>query len=264
MKTAIAPLMETLESRTLFSVIPTVPALAHRTVLSSAAVATPSPGTTVSGVTLNLTADVPFMGSVGFVSSPSIAPLQATVSIAWGDGGSSTGTLQAATLNGVSGYDIIGTHTYTLARTDSITTTITLRPISVPGQPTPEFIVLLPAVNGTAIVSPPAVNSSGGVTLDEVAGKSFAADMGQFSTIAPAKGVAAVIHWGDGIATPAKITAAGVSGIDVLNFDVVGRHRYRKPGAYAVRIVATEPSLDSSGKPRQIAKLLTNVIVVAR
>jgi hypothetical protein len=190
--------------------------------------------------------------------------LQATVSITWGDGSTSTGTLQAATLNGVSGYDVIGTHTYTLAGTDSINTTITLRPISVPGQPTPEFIVLLPTVNSTAIVSPPAVNSSGGVTLDEVAGKSFTANIGQFSTIARAKGVAAVIHWGDGTATPAKISAAGVSGIDVLNFDVVGRHRYKHAGAYAVRIVATEPSLDSSGKPRQIAKLQTTVIVAAR
>jgi hypothetical protein len=73
-----------------------------------------------------------------------------------------------------------------------------------------------------------------------------------------------VIHWGDGIATSAKITPAGVSGIDVLDFDVVGRHRYKQAGAYPVRIVVTKPSLGSSGKPRQIGKLSTAVIVAAR
>jgi hypothetical protein len=259
----ISPLIELLETRALLSAaIPgSIPRL-QTSLHPSVAASVPASGTIVSGVTLQLNADVAFSGSVGFVSSSSIASLQPTVSIDWGDGKTSAGTLQASSLNGISGYDIIGTHTYTLAATYSIDTTITLRPISVPGRPTPQFILLLPEVMSTAVVDAPVGNSSGGVNMTVSAGQGFTADLGQFSTIAPARGISATIHWGDGNATAGQIRSAGVSGIDVLDFIAVGHHRYVKPGVYSVRINVTERAVDGAGKHRQITQLLTNVVVM--
>ena len=84
-----------------------------------------------------------------------------------------------------------------------------------------------------AIPFPP--NTSNGVTINEVAGKAFTADLGTFTFIAPGTGLSARIDWGDSHVSYGVITATGVSGIDVINFKVTGSHTYKLPGKYAIQ-----------------------------
>jgi hypothetical protein len=243
--------IEPLEPRRLFAVVaPIVPApfrLAHPAIKLAA---------NGTGLTLHLQAGVAFTGQVAFIPSPA-SGLGPSATIDWGDGTSNSATLQVVTQNGVKGYDVIGSHTYADPGTYSIATTMLLTPIAQPGQPTPQFIVSDPPVVSTAIVAPPAVQSTAppsGVSVHEIAGLSFSANLGSFVTIAPGKHLRATIAWGDGKTSVGKLVASGVVGLDEITFHVSGTHKYVHAGTYGIAIRVVRPPVGASLAIQVIAK----------
>jgi hypothetical protein len=235
----VACIIEPLESRRFFSAA-APSAVAALVSPPHVAVKLAPAGT---GVTLQLQAGVGFTGEVAFIPSPA-SGLGPSANIDWGDGTTTQATLQTVTQNGVTGYDVIGSHTYADPGTYSILTTMVLTPISQPGQPTPEFIVADPPVVSTAIVSPatgtsPVNPATPGVTIHEIAGDRFTADLGSFTTVAPGRHLRATIDWGDGKTSVGKLVPSGVVGLDEVTLDVSGTHKYVHPGTYgiAVRVI---------------------------
>ena len=105
-----------------------------------------------TGVTLDLTAGQPFSGSVGsfdYGSGADPAPAGLAATISWGDGTTSTGTLQG---NGKTGYSVVGAHTYKNVGKYTIHVGVDLIPVAKPGQPLPQFIALIASFDSTAIV----------------------------------------------------------------------------------------------------------------
>jgi hypothetical protein len=243
-------IIESLESRQLFSSIaPTVvlPAAKAHSAISVEAVGT--------GVTLQLQAGVAFTGEVAFIPTP-VSGLAPSANIDWGDGTTTSGTAEATTQGGVAGYDIIGSHTYAGPGTFSIDTTMVLRPISQPGQPTPQFIVVLNPVISTAVVAPASVGASTTeVTIQEVAGKHFTADLGSFSTAAPATHLQATIHWGDGKSSRGILIAADTPGSDQATVKVSGAHKYTRAGTFDITIYVIRPPVGASLAIQDIATL---------
>ena len=241
--------IEPLESRTLLSsaagaiVTPPVSSSTNAHAVQS----TPSTAIkTVAGPTLNLTAGVPFAGTVGFYASPVLdPPMGYRASINWGDGTTSNGGLSYGMSGNTFGVIISGLHTYTQAGTYSVTTTFSIGPISPKsGLPT----TILEKIVDKAIVAPGA-NSSGGVTIKETEGKKFTADVGTFITIAPATGLSATIIWGDGTTSKGVLTSVGIIGIDEIKFKVTGTHAYAEEGKNAIHILVTRQLVALPGQP---------------
>lgn len=234
--------IESLENRTLLS-ITVAPSLVIAPIVGPTPLpiiqqptpVTPTPST---GILLHLTAGTPFTGEVAFYPSPVLDPPDGfTANIAWGDGTITPGKLQYTVDGGKGGYEIIGSHTYKLAGTDKIKTTVIEGPINggtgpVAGFPS-HIVAVIPA---TAIVRALPPNSPGGVTVFEKAGATFTAAVGTFETIAPGAKLAAVINWGDGTTSAGVLTPDGVIGLDVLKFAISGTHSYAANGSYAIQI----------------------------
>ncbi len=264
MKRGPMPLLETLESRTLLSASTQVSGIHAATVgqytMLHALTTTASVGT---GVTLHLTSGDAFTGVVAFHPSAVLdPPLGLHASINWGDGTVSTGTVQYGTQGTIAGYEILGTHTYKKTGTFRIRTTLSTGPIVTPGQPAAKFPThLLGTIVSKAIVAAPV--SSGGVTINEIAGHAFTANIGSFTTIAPGTGLKATITWGDGTSSAGVLKSAGVIGIDVLKFDMEGPHTYATAGTYSIHVVVTKPSITLTAAPVQIAPTTTTDQTVA-
>lgn len=252
--------VEALESRTLLSSsLPMVVSTAPLTkpVASAAASANMN-----AGVTLNLTAGVVFTGKVAFYASPVIDPPGGlAASINWGDGTVTQGTLQYGVHGTTGGYDVTGSHTYQKTGIFKIQTTVSLGPIPGSGAEFPTRIVA--RIISKAIVS--RGNSTGGVTIRESAGAHFTADLGSFATIAPGQGLHALINWGDGKSSIGSLQSAGVIGIDVLTFNVIGDHAYLKPGTYPIHVVVTQssPSPSAAAAVRVVATIQSTAIVAS-
>ncbi|HEY4329292.1 MAG TPA: hypothetical protein VGN88_06125 [Phycisphaerae bacterium] len=240
MKRHCLKLIEELETRTLLS--------ASLSTAPTAGAAKPAAAVTIApistrgvGVTLNLTAGTAFSGEVAFYPSPVLdPPLAYSASIAWGDGTVTQATLQYGTQGMVSGYQIMGTHTYANPGTFKMNITLVSGPIGTQGPPSTAVATRLVAeIVSTAIVVPKQSNTSGGVTLHETAGQNFTATVGSFTTIAPATNLRATISWGDGSSSVGQVVPAGVGGLDVIKFTVVGSHTYAASGNYTIHIVVT-------------------------
>jgi hypothetical protein len=103
------------------------------------------------------------------------------------------------------------------------------------------------------------------VTIHEMAGAHFTADLGSFITITPGQGLHAIINWGDGKSSIGTLQPAGVMGIDVLRFNVSGDHTYASPGKYAIHTVVTQsPSpLSATAALRIVATIQSTAIVTS-
>jgi hypothetical protein len=179
--------------------------------------------------------------------------------------------MQVTTQNGVSGYDVIGSHAYADPGTYSIVTTMLLTPITQPGQPTPLFIVADPPVISTAIVAPAASTGSGtsnpdtpAVTIHEVAGEKFTANLGSFTTLAPGTRLRARIKWGDGKTSVGTVVATGPVGLDELSFEVTAAHKYIHSGTYGIAIHIVNLPVGASQATIKIASFDATATVAAK
>jgi hypothetical protein len=208
---------------------------------------------------LHLQAGVGFTGQVAFIPSPA-SGLGPSANIDWGDGTTTQATLETTTQNGVTGYEVVGSHTYVDPGTYSILTTMVLTPIAQPGQPTPQFIVAEPPVVSMAIVAAatgtsPVNPAAPGVTVHEIAGERFTAELGSFTTLAPGSHLRATINWGDGKTSVGKLVPSGVVGLDEVTLEVSGAHKYIHPGTYGIAVRVLRPPLGASLAIQDIATL---------
>jgi hypothetical protein len=172
----------------------------------------------VSAIAFTAAAGATFSGEVAtFSQPPDVTPGDYTVTIAWGDGTSSSGTIEPP-VSGSQTLWVSGTHSYANTGTDSFTVTIT----NSSGTSV--------SANGTATVSN---ISSAGQPLSPTEGQSFTGTVAIFSDSNPAVtlgNLSATINWGDGTTSRATIqTDPGGNG-----YDVVGTHTYANYGTYKV------------------------------
>lgn len=116
---------------------PTLPTIIVSKIDSTAIVAkSQSP---LGGVQFSVFANQQFTEKVGTFAFNN-TNLALSASIDWGDGVTSAGTITRTTGDV---YKVVGTHTYSHKGTYKPHIIVTARPVSVPGEPTPLFIVLV-------------------------------------------------------------------------------------------------------------------------
>jgi hypothetical protein len=212
------------------------------------------------GVTVYLQEGRSFTGSLGYLSQVSkslTAHLTITASVNWGDG--TDAAAGVVTIGSTGAISVSGTHTYAKAGKFAISVTVTGRPVAIPGQPVPDYIVLLGTIKSRAIVSP--ANSSGGVTLNEIDHKAFTASVGTFITIAPGTNLHANIKWGDGSSSAGTLKAVKVIGLDEIEFEVNGTHTYAEAGIFGIVVTITHPGLTSTSSAEVITTINSTAIV---
>ena len=250
--------IEHLESRTLLS----------NALLSSVApIFLPGPivaapvASTGTGFTLHLTAGVPYSGKVAFYPTPVLdPPLAYSGTIDWGDGTTTAATLAYGQNGNSFGLILSGSHAYAKAATYTIKTSVLVGPLPGSGM---EFATrIVTTIKSKAIVAARPANSSGGVTINEVAGKKFTANVGSFMYIAPGTGLSATIGWGDGNTSAGTLTAAGVVGIDEIKYNVGGSHTYANPGIYPITVNVTH-SFPMGGSAIQSVATIHSTAVVS-
>jgi hypothetical protein len=231
-----AAVIEHLENRVLLSAAASV---VVGTPLESGGPVVAAPvASTGTGFTLHLTAGVPFSGKVAFYPSPVLDPPFAySGTIDWGDGTTAAATLGYGSQGNASGVIFSGAHQYVKAGTYTIKTSVLYGPLPGSGIEVPTRV--LTTIKSKAIVAARPANSSGGVSINEVAGKKFTANVGSFMYIAPGTGLSATINWGDGKISSGKLSAAGIVGIDVIKYNIAGTHTYAMPGIYPITVTVT-------------------------
>jgi hypothetical protein len=150
-----------------------------------------------------------------------------TVSISWGDGQTSEGTVAKAVQSfpGTCTYDAEGGHTYRTAGQYPVTATI-CRGADCATTP----------VAGTATIADAPVRGEG-LPFSAVAGTPFAgqvAEINDDNRLSEQGDFAATVDWGDGTA-PTPGTVVGKEG----RFQVEGAHHYAQGGVYRVVVTAT-------------------------
>ena len=168
-------------------------------------------------------ADVSQTIRVGYMPKANVGHIsQLHGDINWGDG---TITPAGFARDKSGGIDIVAAHAYAKPGTFAITGTFTLTPWAPPGQPLPQYILLLGSVNTTAkIDATPA-------QLTETAGKTFTATLGKFHQPTLDIFFTAQINWGDGVTTTATITGGDLA---QGNWQITGTHYYQHAGTYKV------------------------------
>src|SRR5207245_630013 len=140
----------------------------------------------------------------------------------WGDGSSSTGTVNQ---NAPGSFSVQGGHTYALAGNYSISVQI----FDAGGA-----TATAGSTANVAAVDPTNISATG-TTVNATEGLSFTAMVAHFSdsnSSLTAKDFSAVISWGDGT-TSAGIISPNTSG----NFSVTGTHAYASEGTEAIAIL---------------------------
>ncbi len=171
---------------------------------------------------VNTPAGVTFRGNLATVTLPDGASY--AVTITWGDGSTSAGTLTRLTATGKA-YTISGSHTYAAPGS---------RPVSIRVTANGQTVLTVPA---TATVSD-ARFYLGRVAERVTAGRSFAGTVATIQDLNPANSKAtdytAVIDWGDGSKSAGSLrrTAAG-------NYEVVGTHTFTATGKWTVSVTVT-------------------------
>ena len=176
-----------------------------------------------SGLTVNLSQGSPFTGVVATFTDgdPNGAVTDYSASIDWGDGTTSTGSVQADP-NG--GFDVTGSHAYSLSGTFTIGISIADAGGAVA---TASSTAQVAATMGGIAAS--------GTTVKVNGGQSFTVVLANFSESNPsftAADFTAVIDWGDGSTSAGAISPNSNGG-----FSVSGTHTYFKPGAKKVDIL---------------------------
>ena len=198
---------------------------ANATAFNGSLTVQPPVAFSVTGIDVSTQADRSFTEPVAFFTD-SVGPLPPSsyiLTIRWGDGTSSSGTLGTYT-NG--DLDVIGTHTYSTTGQFTITTTVRLASI--------------PADSGsgtsTAHVTPfVSVLSATGVNVFATRGNAFNGPVADFSDTSQSNGgpatptYTATINWGDGTPT--------TQGIIQQSSTVIGNHVYTKLGTFQVTVM---------------------------
>ncbi|HWD66265.1 MAG TPA: hypothetical protein VG405_13955 [Solirubrobacteraceae bacterium] len=158
-------------------------------------------------------------------TSPSASSYTATIN--WGDGGSSTGTIQA--LSGTPGaFTVTGQHTYTTPGSYTITVTVT-------GGDDPTTSAS--DQNTATVGSTPTFTVAGRGTLN-LPGETFTGTIATVrygNTSASAGGFSARINWGDGSSGTGTMTGSAGS------YAVAAAHTFTGSGPYTVRVTVTDP-----------------------
>ena len=210
-----------------------------------------------------VTAGGPFSFSEGLACLPAGDQLSEPT-IEWGDGATSVGTVSDAGMPGgseqVSGqhtYDSPGSFHISVRVTDLTTGQTLLRgwhtdvdvaqaPLAAPStSPTPP-----PSQGGPSAGPNPAAPKASalGVTFHARAHRRRRGRVAALFTTAPAAQLRAMISWGDGSVSRAALRGAPPE------LQVIARHRWSRPGRYAVTVVVT----DAAGQ------VLTQVTSLAR
>jgi hypothetical protein len=181
---------------------------------------------TAAAVLVQATEGATFNGTVATLSDGD-ANTQAgayTVQINWGDGTSTTGTVQATTADN---FNLIGSHRY--AEEGSYAVTVTVSDNATP--------------NNTATAGSTAAVNDAALTATQVAvsareGIGFSGQVATFTDAGgnePEANYSATIDWGDG-------TDAGMGTVRLVggSFSVTGGHTYAEEGTYTITVTIRE------------------------
>jgi len=166
-----------------------------------------------------------------------LADYSATIS--WGDGTTSAGTVS---VNPTGGFQVSGSHTYSLEGALGFTVTIT------------DNGGASASVNGTATVAD-APLSANGTSLTEIQGIGFTTVLATFTDgnlLSSPGDFTAVVSWGDGSSSAGTVNQNGPG-----SFSVLGNHTYALAGSFTVKIQITD-----AGGETAAANGLANVIPV--
>jgi hypothetical protein len=174
---------------------------------------------TAKGTSISSTEGQSFSGTVATFTVPSTTPTPAdySVSIAWGDGTTSAGTVTG----GGGSFTVSGTHTY--AEEGSFTATVTITDVNTTSNKG--------TATTTATVGDAALHASGAKPSRN--GNAVSGTVATFTDDnpgAPVSDFTATINWGDGKSTSGKVSASGTS------FHVSGSHTYSKTGTFTIKI----------------------------
>ena len=153
-----------------------------------------------------------------------------TVSIAWGDGTSSAGTVIP---DGQGGYLVYGAHAYAAG---SFVDKVTITDAVGPGTPGGAQST---TINGVATISPSPLTATPAI-ISASAGSTFFGLIATFTTSATnltAASFTAEITWGDGSTSAGTIQADPAGG-----FEVIGANTYADTGFYPVGVTITSKS----------------------
>jgi N-acetylneuraminic acid mutarotase len=205
-------------------------------------------------ISVNITgsANVPFSGKVGSFTdaNPNGVVGDFTAIIHWGDGSTSPGIVSS---NGSGGFDVSGSHTYSVASSYPLSVSIA----DTDGAGT--------VVNGSAAISvaPPVVSAA---SINAVEGNAFSGLVGSFTNpdpTQPASTFTASIDWGDGHTTSGTVSGSGGS------FSVSGAHTFADEGSFVTGIsvshagVATQ-SASGSATVSDAPLVATGVSIIAK
>jgi hypothetical protein len=202
-------------------------------------------GVTVSGTRITATEGQPFSGTVATLLDPgSPDPASAyTASIDWGDGTTTTGTLNP----GEGSFLIGGTHTYNDEGTFTVQVIVNEAGITNG---------MAPVSSSEALVNEGDQLTGTGTTLTAAVATPFSGPVATFSdtnSLAAAGDFTASIDWGDGTTTAGTVSGSGGS------FTVNGTHTYSAQGFSPVTVTLQD---DSPGTANAIAFTGANVLTV--
>lgn len=227
-------------ARTLFSGLVAAAALAALPTSASAAIvvagAKPVSGTEGSSIGNQRI--------VTFDDAGACSPTAYTVTIAWGDGTTSDGSIAKSVQSspGTCTYDAAGNHTYTTAGQYPVTATI-CRGAECATTP----------AAGTATIADAEIRGEG-FPISAVSGQAFSgpvAELKDANRESRQTDFSATVDWGDGTApSPGRVTG------DRGGFIVDGTHTYAAPGAYRAVAIVTHGG-------RQVALDPSTVVVAA-
>jgi hypothetical protein len=174
---------------------------------------------TATGLTVSATEGISFTGAVASFADadPNGAATDYTVTISWGDGNTSLGTVSAI----AGGFSIMGTHTYAEEGPYSVTVSIA----DAGGASS--------STGGTASVADAALAVAGNpvASTEGALFKGVVASFTDGNPGAPTADFSATITWGDGHTSAGIITPNGSGG-----FNVVGSNTYAEEGSYPISV----------------------------
>lgn len=178
------------------------------------------------GADITATAGSPVTSTVASfmdLSGPSVtSDYQATID--WGDGTTSVGTIAA---NSSGGFDVTGTHTWSIG-SSQVTVTIT---DARPAADDPGGLAGRTAVAYTSITAPAPPVQGTAVNINAVAGQLFNGVVANYTGVLlnSLSSYSATIDWGDGHISTGTIADNGQGGVSIT-----GSNRYASSGSFTV------------------------------
>jgi hypothetical protein len=171
--------------------------------------------------------------------NPDATPADYSVTIAWGDGTTSPGTVQPSLSPGL--FNVFGNHTYLEQGTynNIAVTVVDDGGASTVATSTSIVVADAPLYPGT---TPVTINTFAGTPIGEKIAATFA-DGNPFAT---PDDYAATIFWGDGSSSPADSILSVMANSSEATFAVIGNHTYAYNGTYVVLVTVDDTDGTSS------------------